>query len=152
VTLVEYGDVECPHCRSLEPVLRALLEERADVRLVYRHFPLVDLHENAYASALAMEAAAVHGRFWELHDLLLAPGAPLGRRALTAYAERLELDPVPLLRPQSDVHDPKVRSDFEGGVRSGVVGTPGLFVDGRRVVRPPTLTHLNELVEAAALR
>jgi protein-disulfide isomerase len=80
VTVVEYGDVECPYCRDLEPVLRWLLEHRSDVRLVYRHFPLVDVHPHAYAAALALEAAALQGRFWDLHDLLLAPGAPWGVR------------------------------------------------------------------------
>ena len=151
VTVVEYGDVECPYCRDLEPVLTWLLELRDDVRLVYRHFPLVEVHPHAYSAALALEAAAVRGRFWDLHDLLLAAGAPLGRQAMTMYAKQLHMDPAPLMRPASDVHDAKVRADFEGGIKSGVRGTPGLFVAGSLVVGAPTKAHLLDLVEAAAL-
>lgn len=150
VTLVEYGDVECPYCRSLEPDLRTLLDERADVRLVFRHFPLVAVHPHAYSAALALEAAAEHDLFWPLHDLLLRPDAPLGRAALTGYATQLGLPAEAILRPESERFDARVREQFEGGVDSGVEGTPTLFVNGVRLRRSPTLAHLRTAVDAAA--
>jgi NhaA family Na+:H+ antiporter len=150
VTLVEYADVECPYCRRLEPVLRQLLERHPEVRLVYRHFPMVREHPHAYSAALALEAAAAQGRFWELHDLLLEEDAPLGRQALTAYAERLDLEPSTLLRPASERFDARVRADFDSGLDSGVPGTPGLFVNGLRLVRALTLQQLSDAVTRAA--
>lgn len=150
VTLVEYADVECPYCRNLEPVLREVLAQRPGVRLVYRHFPLVQEHPYAYSAALALEAAAQHGRFWQLHDRLLSAPARLGRRGLVEHATRLGLDPVELLRPASERHDTKVREDFQSGVDSGVQGTPGLFVNELRLLRTPTLPQLLDAVDRAA--
>ncbi|MEX2289147.1 MAG: thioredoxin domain-containing protein [Mycobacteriales bacterium] len=150
VTLVEYADVECPYCRRLEPVLREVLAQRPAVRLVYRHFPLVQEHPHAYSAALALEAAGQHGRFWELHDRLLSEPARLGRRVLAHHASELGLDPAELLRPASEEHDAKVREDFRSGVDSGVQGTPGLFVDELRLLRTPTLPQLLGAVDRAA--
>jgi protein-disulfide isomerase len=150
VTLVEYADVECPYCRHLDPVLREVLTQRPGARLVYRHFPLVQEHPYAYSAALALEAAAQHGRFWELHDRLLSEPAHLGRRELAEHAAQLGLSPVELLRPASKQHDTKVREDFQSGVDSGVSGTPGVFVDGLRLLRTPTLAQLLDAVDRAA--
>jgi NhaA family Na+:H+ antiporter len=150
VTLVEYADVECPYCRRLEPVLQQVLAQRTHIRLVYRHFPLVREHPFAYSAALALEAAAQHGRFWELHDRLLSEPAHLGRRGLAEHATQLGLDPAELLRPASEQHDPKVREDFQSGIDSGVQGTPGLFVDELRLLRTPTLPQLLDAVDRAA--
>jgi NhaA family Na+:H+ antiporter len=152
VTVVEYADVECPYCRRLEPVLRRLIEQRDDVRLVYRHFPLVREHPHAYSAALALEAAAEHGRFWQLHDVLFAEGSRLGRRGLAEHAERLGLDPAEVLRPASERFDAAVREDFASGTASGVEGTPGLFVDGLRFRRSMTLQQLSDAVQRAAAR
>jgi NhaA family Na+:H+ antiporter len=152
VTLVEYADAECPYCRRLQPVLREVLERRRDVRLVYRHFPLVRLHAHAYSAALALEAAGGAGRFWELHDRLLAPDAPLGRTALARHAQDLGLDPELLLRPGSERFDGKVREDFASAVDSGLQGTPGLFVDGLHLRRAPRLPQLLDAVDRAAAR
>lgn len=149
VTVVEYGDVECPYCRRLEPVLRQLLEQRPHVRLVYRHFPLVHEHPHAYSAALALEAAAEQGRFWQLHDLLLADGAALGRRALAAYAEQLGLEPARLLRPAAERYDADVRDDVDGGLDSGVQGTPTVFVEGVRLPGMPDLAVLLDAVDGA---
>lgn len=148
VTVVQYADVECPYCRRLEPELRQLLAQRDDVRLVFRHFPLVDTHPHAYSAALALEAAAVKGRFWELHDLLLDMQL-LGRRGLTRAAEQLGLAPEALLRPASERWDAKVRDDYDSGVASGVAGTPALFVNGERLDGDPSLRRLLEAVDAA---
>ncbi len=142
VTIVMYGDVECPYCGRVEPVLRQLQQRRPDVRVVFRHFPLVDVHPRAYSAALALEVAAEAGRFWELHDLLFADQDRLGRAALTAYAGQLGLEADTLLRPASERYDLRVRDDFDSGVASGVEGTPALFVDGRRFEGGPSLARL----------
>lgn len=149
VTVVEYADVECPYCGRLEPVLRALLSQEGDVRLAYRHFPLVSVHPHAYSAALALEAAAVAGRFWELHDRLFAAQDALGRRHLAEHAGALGVDPDSVLRPASEVHDQRVRDDFASGTASGVDGTPALFLDGQRFTGRPTLERLTEAVERA---
>ena len=150
VTLVEYADVQCPYCRRLEPVLQQLLARRPRVRSVYRHFPLVREHPFAYSAALALEAAAQQGRFWELHDRMLSEPARLGRRGLAEHATQLGLDPAELLRPASEQHDAKVREDFQSGIDSGVQGTPGVFVNGLRLLRTPTLPQLFDAVDRAA--
>lgn len=149
VTLVEYADVECPYCRRLAPVLQQVLARRSRVRLAYRHFPLVREHPYAYSAALALEAAGRRGLFWELYDRLLT-GAELGRGVLAQYATELGLEPAELLRPDSEQHDGKVREDFQSGVDSGVVGTPGVFVDDLRLLRTPTLQQLLDAVDRAA--
>jgi len=149
VTIVEYADVECPYCGRLEPVLTELLARRDDVRLVYRHFPLVGVHPHAYSAALALEVAAEGGRFWDLHDLLLADQEHLGRGRLAACAEQLDLPSESLLRPASERHDQRVRDDFDSGVASGVEGTPALFVDGVRFEGGPSLARVTAAVERA---
>jgi NhaA family Na+:H+ antiporter len=151
VTLVEYADVACPYCRRLEPVLQDMLARRPNVRLAYRHFPLVKEHPHAYSAALALEAAAAHGRFWELHDRLLS-GAGLGRRKLAEHALRLGLDSEELLRPATEKYDAKVRKDFQSGIDSGVDGTPAIFIDELRLLRTPTLQQLLDAVDRAAAR
>ena len=148
VTIVEYGDVECPYCARLEPVLTELLATRDDVRVVWRHFPLVESHPHAYSAALALEAAGE--AFWELHDRFLANQDDLGRRGITAAAADLGLDPEQLLRPASEVHDARVREDFESGVASGVEGTPALFLNGERFEGGPSLRRLTEALERIA--
>ncbi|MBW3648443.1 MAG: DsbA family protein [Actinobacteria bacterium] len=150
VTLVEYADVECPYCRRLAPVLQQVLTRRPRVRLVYRHFPLVREHPLAYSAALALEAAGQQGRFWELHDRVLSEPARLGRSGLAEHATQLGLNPAELLRPASEQHDGKVREDFQSGMDSGVQGTPGVFVNGLRLLRAPTLPQLLDAVDRAA--
>lgn len=149
VTIVEYADVECPYCGRVEPVLQELLAQRDDVRLVYRHFPLVDVHPHAFSAALALEAAAEQGMFWELHDRLFADQESLGRAGYARHAESLGLDPERLLRPASERHDSRVRDDFDSGVASGVQGTPALFVDGVRFEGGPSLKRVLEAVDRA---
>ncbi len=149
VTVVEYADVECPYCGKLEPVLQELLATRSGVRLVYRHFPLVDVHPNAYSAALALEAAAREGRFWELHDLLFARQDRLGRRTLADSAGQLGVAPDAVLRPASEQFDAKVRRDFDSGVASGVEGTPALFVNGVRFEGGPSLKRLIDAIDRA---
>ena len=151
VTLVEYGDFECPNCKQAAPAVRQLLEKYAGrLRLVYRHFPLEEVHPHAVAAALAAEAAAVQGKFWPMHDLLFDNQAHLAARHLRSYAERLGLD---MVRYDTDVgrrtYWPRVREHMDGALRSGVRATPTFFVDGRPQDVSFGLQHLAEGVEAA---
>ena len=133
VTVVEYGDFECPMCRAAEPAVRMLLtHHEGAVRLVFRHFPIEDAHPHALMAAEAAEAAAAQGAFWEMHDHLLAEGASLGRSALERYAGLLSLD-LPLFNASLDdeIYRQRVREHLDGGVRSHLRATPGFFVNGR---------------------
>jgi protein-disulfide isomerase len=134
VTLLEYGDFECPHCGAAHPIVKALLRQFGDqVRYVYRHFPLTQVHPNAEAAAETAEFAGSHDRFWQMHDLLFENQNRLGMTFFLAAAGALGL-PLPALRDAlaSGQFAPKVRGDFNSGVRSGVNGTPTFFVNGHR--------------------
>jgi len=132
VTVVEYGDYECPYCAAAAPVLRQLVEESAgQVRLVFRNFPLADLHPYALTAALAAEAAGAQGAFWPMHDLLFQRQDRLDDVALQGYAEGLGLDGSRVVRWPAQPFGDKVEADFAAGLAAGVVGTPTLFIDGR---------------------
>jgi protein-disulfide isomerase len=133
VTLVEYGDFECPNCKQAAPAVRLLLERFAgQLRLVFRHFPLEEVHPHALHAALAAEAAGAQGKFWEMHDLLFENQQHLKVNQLRGYAAKLELD---MERYDSEMNDElylqRVREQIEGGHRSGVRATPTFFVNGR---------------------
>ena len=132
VTIVEYGDFECPMCRQAEPaVQQLLLHHPSAIRLVFRHFPIETAHPNALLAAEAAEAAGADGKFWEMHDLLLADGARLRRTALEGYAEGLGIDmPRFAAALDDEVYRQRVREHIDGAVRSHVRGTPGFFVNG----------------------
>jgi protein-disulfide isomerase len=132
VTVVEYGDFECPNCKQAAPAVKLLLTRFAGrVRFAYRHFPLEGVHPHALHAALAAEAAGAQGKFWPMHDLLFENQAHLKLPQLRRYAERLELD---LARYDAemarDLYLQRVRSHIASGEESGVRGTPGFFVDG----------------------
>jgi Na+/H+ antiporter NhaA len=134
VTLVEYGDFECPYCGQAEGVLRELLRDAADdVRYVWRHLPLTDVHPNAELAAQASEAAAAQGVFWEMHDVLLEHQHALTPDDLMRYAGELELD---VERFSDDLEKqtfaPRIAEDVDGADRSTVSGTPTFFINGRR--------------------
>jgi protein-disulfide isomerase len=132
VTVVEYGDYECPFCAAAAPVLRQLVEESAgQVRLVFRNFPLADLHPYALTAALAAEAAGAQGAFWPMHDLLFQRQDRLDDAALKGYAEGLGLDGSRVVRWPAQPFGDKVEADFAAGLAAGVGGTPTLFIDGR---------------------
>jgi diadenylate cyclase len=152
VTLVEYGDYECPYCGRMHPVVKELRERLGDrLRFVFRHFPLDSVHPNARRAAEAAEAAASQGRFWEMHDLLYENQDDLGEEALRRYATRLGLDPAHFEEDLEErAHAPRVREDRFGGERSGVEGTPTFFVNGVRYEGPRDLEALLEAVEDAA--
>jgi protein-disulfide isomerase len=134
VTLVEYGDYECPFCGIAHPIVKQLLGLlKDDVLFAFRHFPLTQIHAHALDAAIAAEAAGAQGRFWEMHDLLFTHQDRLAPRDLLVLARTLDLD---LERFTEDLtqrtYEPRVRRDFSSGVRSGVNGTPSFFVNGVR--------------------
>ena len=134
VTLVEYGDYECPYCGLAHPVVQRILDDLGPrLRFVFRHFPLGQVHPNAEPAAEAAEFAGARGRFWEMHDGLYENQDRLRPQLLFALAEALEL-PAEDLREALAVgtYEPKIRADFLGGVRSGVNGTPTFFINDRR--------------------
>jgi len=132
--LVEYGDYECAYCAAAHPNV-LLVQERYGLRLgfVFRHFPLTQIHPTAEAAAESAEFAAAHGVFWEMHDGIYENHDRFGPPLLFALAAALGLSEQALdeaLRRRQFA--PKVRSDFLGGVRSGVNGTPSFFINGER--------------------
>jgi len=134
VTLVEYGDYECPFCGAAHPIVKQVRQAMGDdLRFAYRHFPLSQIHPHAYQAAEAAEAAGAQGRFWEMHDLQFAHQDRLDLRDLIGYAGALDLD---LERFVTDLrghaYAGRLREDFLSGVRSGVNGTPTFFVNGMR--------------------
>jgi Na+/H+ antiporter NhaA len=153
VTVVEYGDFECPYCGKAEPVVRELLADFGDVRYVWRHLPLADVHPNAELAAEASEAAAAQGAFWEMHDLLLDHQGELRPRDLHAYAQQLELDPDRFRDDlQRNAHAPRVEEDVDSADSSGVTGTPTFFVNGRRHHGAYDIETLSAAVKAAGAR
>jgi protein-disulfide isomerase len=134
VTIVEYGDFECPNCKQAAPAVKLLLERFAGrVRMVFRHFPLEEVHPHALAAAEAAECAGGQGKFWEMHDLLFANQQNLGHEAYVAFARTLALDLGRFTRDiEQETYAPRVREDFISGVRSGVNGTPTFFINGVR--------------------
>lgn len=134
VTLVEYGDYECPHCGRAYPIVKKVQAKMGDrLRFVFRNFPLTQAHPNALHAAEATEIAAKQGKFWEMHDLLYENQDALGDESLIAYAEQLGLDVEKFKKDlRNDTFEEKVRGDFMGGVESGVNGTPTFFINGVR--------------------
>jgi protein-disulfide isomerase len=134
VTLVEYGDYQCPGCGTAYPMVKAIQKHLgAKLRFVFRNMPLNEIHPNAEMAAEAAEAAGAQGKFWEMHDALYEHQDQLGPDLASGLAKRLHLD-VP--RFEEDLVSRRfrdhVKRDFMGGVRSGVNGTPTFFIDGTR--------------------
>jgi protein-disulfide isomerase len=134
VTLVEYGDYECPYCRAAHGSVHKVQHVLGDDLLfAFRHFPLAQIHPHALQAAEAAEAAGAQGKFWEMHDLLFENQPNLGLPYLVSYAEMLGLDTTRFTRElQEGTHETRVRDDFMSGIRSGVNGTPTFFVNGVR--------------------
>ena len=132
VSVVEYGDFECPNCKQAASAVKLLLTRfTGRVRFIYRHFPLEGVHPHALHAALAAEAAAGQGKFWKMHDLLFENQRHLKLLQLRRYAQQLELDMARYDAEMADeLHLQRVREHIESGERSGVRGTPGFFVDG----------------------
>jgi len=132
VVVVEYGDFECPNCKQAAPAVKLLLERfAAKVRFAYRHFPLEDVHPHALMAAEAAECAGAQGKFWEMHELLFANQDHLKPKQLHGYAEQLGLDMARYTAEMDDeVYRQRIREHRDSGLRSGVRGTPGFFVNG----------------------
>ena len=150
VTLVEYGDFECPYCGQAEPVVRALLANFGDLRYVWRHLPLTDVHPNAALSAEAAEAADRQGAFWPMHDLLLQHQQELRPVDLVRYAADLGLD-VDRFREdlRRQVGAGRVAEDVDSAGSSGVAGTPTFFINGRRQYGAYDIDTLTAAVKTA---
>ena len=150
VTLVEYGDFECPYCGQAEPVVRALLANFGDLRYVWRHLPLTDVHPNAALSAEAAEAADRQSAFWPMHDLLLQHQQELRPVHLVRYAADLGLD-VDRFREdlRRRVGAARVAEDLDSAGSSGVAGTPTFFVNGRRQYGAYDIDTLSAAVKTA---
>ena len=134
LTLVEYGDYECPYCGRAYPVVKEIQKRLGErLRFVFRNFPLNTIHEHAGVAAQAAEAAAAQGKFWEMHDILYENQEDLADKDLREYALKAGLE---IYRFDADLSGEKyakrVRDDFRGGVRSGVNGTPTFFINGVR--------------------
>jgi NhaA family Na+:H+ antiporter len=149
VTLVEYGDYECPHCRQVAPIIEQLRERFGGrLRYVFRHLPLTTAHPNAQLAAEAAEAAAAQGKFWEMHDLLFEHRGPLDEESLVRYTAGLGLDTEWFQRELTgQVYAGRVHEDFIGGVRSGANGTPSFFLNGVRYDGPWDLDSLIAEIE-----
>jgi protein-disulfide isomerase len=134
VTLVQYGDYECPYCGEAYPIIKEVQARLGDsLRFVFRNFPITTSHPHAERAAEVAEAAAAQGKFWEMHDLLYENQRRLRDEDLHTYAERLGLDVELFDKEMADhAHAERVREDFMSGVRSGVNGTPTFYINGVR--------------------
>ncbi|MDT7597921.1 MAG: hypothetical protein QOJ06_3467, partial [Pseudonocardiales bacterium] len=152
-TVVEYGDFECPYCGQAEPVVRELLADFGDVRYVWRHLPLTDVHPRAQLAAEAAEAAADQGVFWPMHDLLLDHQQDLRPADLSRYAGNLSID-VERFRDdlRRHAHASRIAEDVDSASLSGVSGTPTFFINGRRHYGAYDITTLAAAVKTAKAR
>jgi protein-disulfide isomerase len=147
MTLVEYGDYQCAYCGEAYPITKAIQERLGDrLCFAFRNFPLVNAHPHAEHAAEAAEAAAVQGKFWEMHDLLFESQEALEDEDLAQYASALGLDAGRLIAEvRAGAHTARIRDDFRAGARAGVNGTPTFFVNGVRYDGP---TDVDGLVAA----
>jgi protein-disulfide isomerase len=151
VTVLEYGDYECPYCRGAFRDVHEMLDRyQGKIRFVFRNFPIQQVHPHAEQAAEAAEAAAAQGRFWQMYELLLQPYARLDNDALLDYAERIGLD---LPRFRADITDQryagKIDDDVQEGLRNGVNQTPKFYVNGRRIDGKVPLENLEQEVRQA---
>ena len=153
VTLVEYGDFECPYCGQAEPVVRELLAGTGDLRYVFRHLPLTDVHQHAQLAAEGAEAADRQGAFWEMHDMLMEHQGALTKRDLLRYAAELGLDQAKFTEDlRNHVGAAHVAEDVDSADLSGVSGTPTFFVNDKRHYGAYDIDALTEAVRSARAR
>jgi protein-disulfide isomerase len=150
LTLLEYGDYECPHCGRAHGIVKQVQKHFGRrLRFVFRNFPLAQIHPHAQTAAETAEFAGAHGRFWEMHDLIFENQDRLGLPLLFALAEELGLDPQALRDAlTAGEFEPRVRRDFQSGVRSGVNGTPTFFVGEHRHDGPWEFENLVTALDA----
>ena len=152
VTVLEYGDYECPFCSDAHPIVLALQQDAGPImRFAYRHFPLTNLHPHAEPAAEAAEAAGAQGRFWEMHDILFEHQDALAPDDLAGYADVLGLDVARFVEDlRTHRFSSRVRRDFLSGVRSGVNGTPTFFMNGLRYDGPRDFDTMLSVIEELA--
>jgi protein-disulfide isomerase len=144
VTLVEFGDFQCPACGAYEPMVRKVVADNAqDVRFVFRHFPLTQIHQNALLASKYAEAASIQGKFWEMHDVLYDKqqdwSSSLGAKALfEGYAKTLGLDVAKLSSDAASKEvESKILAQYKEGVKLEVQGTPTFFINGKKLESNP---------------
>jgi protein-disulfide isomerase len=144
ISLLEYGDYECPFCGEVQPIVQEILQRLGDnVCFAFRHFPLTNVHPHSEHAAEAAEAAGAQGKFWEMHDVLFENQQALEDESLAEYAAGLGLDEERLIREvTSEAYAHRIREDFRSGARGGVNGTPSFFINGERYDGPRGLEPL----------
>jgi protein-disulfide isomerase len=154
VTVLEYGDYECPYCRGAARDVRRMLDLYPDtIRFVFRNFPISQLHPHAEQAAEAAEAAAAQGKFWEMYELLLRPSSHLDLDSLLGYAERLDLDVGRFSSEVAgNVYAARIERDITEGIRNGVNATPKFYVNGERIDGKLPLEGLEDAVQAVVRR
>ena len=154
VVVVEYGDFECPNCKQAAPAVEMLMKRfEGQVRFVYRHFPLEEVHRHALQAAEAAECAGAQNKFWDIHRMLFDHQHALEVADLRGYAPHIGLDMARFAMEMTDrVHLPRIRRDIDSGKRSGVRSTPGFFVHGMRRDVSFGLRVLFDAAEAALER
>ena len=150
VTLVEYGDFECPYCGAMYGVIKKVQAALGPkLRFAFRHFPLTEMHPHALHAAEFAEAASTVGRFWDAHDTLYENQAALKDTDLARYAAHLGVHERELSGAFEGSHDEHIQKDFQSGLRSGVNGTPTLFINGYRYDGNPDADSLLEALRTA---
>jgi protein-disulfide isomerase len=151
VTILEYGDYECPYCRGASRDVHRLVDRHPTIiRFVFRNFPIPQLHPHAEHAAEAAEAAAVQGKFWEMYELLLQPYSHLDTESLVMYAEVVGLDIARFRRELNEhIHAARIEHDVQEGIRNGVNATPKFYVNGDRIDGKVPLENLAEVVDRA---
>ena len=157
VTLLEFGDFQCPACGAYEPMVREVVAKNAqDVRFVFRHFPLTQIHQNALLASKYAEAASIQGKFWEMHDVLYDKqtewsSSLQAKTMFEGYAKTLGLDVVKLSADaQSKAVEEKILAQYKEGVKLGVQGTPTFFINGKKLEsNPRSVEEFNKLIQDA---
>lgn len=157
VTLVEFGDFQCPACGAYEPIVRQVTAANSDsLKVVFKHFPLVQIHQNALLSAKASEAAGLQGKFWEMHDMLYDKQGEWSnnlnsRDIFNGYAQALGLDMKKFAEDidSQQVQD-KILNEYKEGTALGVQGTPTFFVNGKKIENPGSVEEFNKIIQDAA--
>lgn len=154
--LVEYSDFQCPACRLYEPMLKQLEQDFGnELKIIYRHFPLAQIHKNALGAALASEAAGLQGKFWEMHDLLFAnqdawKDLTDAKRLFKSYAKTIGLD-IPKFSAdmESSAVLNSVKESYSSGVKLGLQGTPSFFLSGSKIDNPYNYDQFKNLIQQA---
>ena len=148
VSLVEYGDFECPYCRAAVDIVNGLQQTLGDqLSFTFRHFPMREVHPHAQHAAEVAEAAAVQGHFWEMHDRLFARQDALDDQSLIRYARELDLDAETLAKElSSHTHAARIEEDRQGGAAASVTSTPTFFIDGLRYDGSISLPKMLEVI------